>query len=144
MEETGGRVGTPLHPIDAGDQRRFTAFHVACASGHAECVALLLKSGCDTALVCDVGLTGWGLAKDLRRTTVLALQKEHRHQTRRGGGGSVTRSGSKSSKASGRGAEKKAKHSPKGEQGPGAAANAPLLSPGGAEGAVLAGGRIVL
>jgi hypothetical protein len=144
MEETFGRAGAPLHPIDAGDQRCFTAFHVACASGRAECVALLLEAGCDTALVCDVGLTGWELAKDLQRTTVLALQKEHRHLKRGGAGGSVTRSSSKSSKASGsgRGAEKKAKHSSKRERGPGATANEPLLSAG--EGAVLTGGRIVL
>ena len=35
MEETFDRAIAPLHPIDTGDQRRFTAFHVACASGHA-------------------------------------------------------------------------------------------------------------
>ena len=36
-----------------------TAFHLACAGGHVQCVALLLGSGCDTSLRNEDGLTGW-------------------------------------------------------------------------------------
>ena len=39
--------------IDAGDLKRYTPFHVACAGGHAECVMLLVQAGCDTSLRCD-------------------------------------------------------------------------------------------
>ena len=39
--------------IDAGDLKRYTPFHVACAGGHAECVTLLVQAGCDTSLRCD-------------------------------------------------------------------------------------------
>ena len=59
--------------INAGDQRRFTPFAVACAGGHAVCVAVLLEASCDTTLACDTGLTGWELAADLRRAEVVAM-----------------------------------------------------------------------
>jgi hypothetical protein len=44
--------------LDSGDQKRYTALHVAAAGGHTECVALLLKAGCDPALRNEDGLTG--------------------------------------------------------------------------------------
>jgi hypothetical protein len=59
--------------INAGDQRRFTAFHCACAAGHVECVRALLAAGCDTTLRNDVGLSGWELAHELHRASVLTL-----------------------------------------------------------------------
>lgn len=74
-------ANNPSH-IDAGDSRRYTAFHVACAAGHLDCkilfreskpdvsidpglcvpnagARLLRNAGCDTELTNDVGLTGW-------------------------------------------------------------------------------------
>ena len=60
--------------INSGDTRQYTAFATACAGGHAECVSALLEAGCDTQLACDTGLTGWELAKELKRHDVLALQ----------------------------------------------------------------------
>ena len=33
------------HALDAGDGRRYTAYHCACAGGHVECAALLAKHG---------------------------------------------------------------------------------------------------
>jgi len=59
--------------IDAGDKRNFTAFHIACAGGHAEIVRELLEAGCDCDLVNDSGVDGWELAASLRRADVLAL-----------------------------------------------------------------------
>ena len=39
-----------------------TAYHHACANGHAECARLLVKAGCATALASDLGATGWAMA----------------------------------------------------------------------------------
>ena len=61
--------------LDAGDSRNYTAFHVACAGGHVECVKALCQAGCDTEVVNDVGLTGWELAAQLQRTKINALDK---------------------------------------------------------------------
>ena len=69
----GGWVVSKL--LDAGDSRNYTAFHVACAGGHVECVRLLCQAGCDTEVVNDVGLTGWELAAQLQRTKINALDK---------------------------------------------------------------------
>ena len=41
--------------LDQGDRRGFTAYHHACANGHAAVVKALLKAGCDTAAVNDSG-----------------------------------------------------------------------------------------
>lgn len=67
--EAGGSVD-----INSGDSRQYTPFAAACAGGHADCVSALLEAGCDTQLACDTGLTGWELAKELKRQEVLALQ----------------------------------------------------------------------
>ena len=61
--------------ISAGDKRQYTAFHIACAGGHAACARLLLDAQCDPTLLNDAGLTAWQLAKSLHRTEVLALQR---------------------------------------------------------------------
>jgi hypothetical protein len=61
--------------VDAPDTRGFTAFHVACAGGHAECVVALCKAGSRTDIKNDVGLTGWELAGELHRKEVLALDR---------------------------------------------------------------------
>jgi ankyrin repeat protein len=60
--------------INSGDSRQYTPFAAACAGGHVDCVSALLEAGCDTQLACDTGLTGWELARDLKRHEVLALQ----------------------------------------------------------------------
>lgn len=69
-------LGSPKTAVtlNAGDNRQYTAFHVACASGDAQCVSALLRSGVDTELCCDNGRTGWELAEQLKRTSVLALR----------------------------------------------------------------------
>ena len=59
--------------LNAGDERRYTPFTVACASGHAGCVKLLLHVGADAALRNDVGLTGQELAQQMQRLEVLAV-----------------------------------------------------------------------
>ena len=59
--------------LDGGDKRCYTAFHVACAGGHADCAEALLDAGCDGLRLNDCGLTGWSLAVQLRRSEVLAL-----------------------------------------------------------------------
>ena len=59
--------------LDAGDERRYTPFAVACSGGHVECVQLLITAGCDTSLACDTDLTGAELAHQLRRSHVTDL-----------------------------------------------------------------------
>eukprot|EP01047_Picozoa_sp_COSAG01_P061940 COSAG01_NODE_7800_length_3052_cov_2.179478_2_plen_299_part_00 len=59
--------------LNGGDKRRYTAFHVACAGGHAQCASLLLEAGCDGLLLNEAGKSGWGLALELKRTEILAL-----------------------------------------------------------------------
>jgi hypothetical protein len=59
--------------LNGGDKRRYTAFHVACAGGHAQCASLLLEAGCDGLLLNEAGKSGWGLALELKRTDILAL-----------------------------------------------------------------------
>eukprot|EP01048_Picozoa_sp_COSAG05_P000710 COSAG05_NODE_20_length_33177_cov_336.302639_27_plen_293_part_00 len=63
------------HGVDGGDARGWTAYHLACASGHTEAVlALVTAGGCRTELrtaktaadggdVAEKGLTGWALAR---------------------------------------------------------------------------------
>ena len=79
--------------LDQGDRRGFTAYHHACANGHAAVVKALLKAGCDTAAVNDSGRcahtccvlllpadtarparsTGWALAREMKRAEVQEL-----------------------------------------------------------------------
>lgn len=67
---------TKCPPIDDGDTRRYTPFHVACAGGHVGAARLLRNYGADTSLTNDQGLTAWELAEHLRRLEVVALQQE--------------------------------------------------------------------
>jgi hypothetical protein len=60
--------------VDDGDPKRWTAFHVACANGDAQFVALLLDAKCNVGLRNQEGLTGWELASQLGHWQVLALQ----------------------------------------------------------------------
>lgn len=60
--------------INQGDPHSWTAFHVACAGGHASCVQLLLEAGCDEWLLNEAQNTGWDLAEQLKRSAVLALR----------------------------------------------------------------------
>ena len=62
--------------INAGDHRRYTAFHVACAGGHAQCAQLLVDEGCDTKLHNGAGLTAWALARELKRASILSLHQQ--------------------------------------------------------------------
>jgi hypothetical protein len=59
--------------IDLGDKRGFTAYHHACANGHADAVKALLKAGCNTAKLNDGGRTGWDLAQEMGRSDVTEL-----------------------------------------------------------------------
>lgn len=63
-----------LAALNDGDGRRYTAFAVACAGGHTQCVVELLRVGCDTKLCEEKGLSGWELAAQLHRHAVLALR----------------------------------------------------------------------
>ena len=66
--------GAAVAALNSGDERRYTAFHIACAGGQVDCVRLLLEAGCDTALCNHCELTGWELAQQLHRGEVLALR----------------------------------------------------------------------
>ena len=72
------------HALDAGDGRRYTAYHCACAGGHVECARLLAEAGCDTRLLNDVGLTARQLAAQLKRTAVVAMEPSPASPTRQG------------------------------------------------------------
>ena len=64
-------------PLDEGDSRRWTAFHVACTGGRVECVRLLLQSQqCDLELRNEEGITGWELAAQMKRAEVLAARAD--------------------------------------------------------------------
>ena len=66
---------TRSHGVDGGDARGWTAYHLACASGHTEAVlALVTAGGCRTELrtaktaaeggdVAEKGLSGWAVAR---------------------------------------------------------------------------------
>ena len=88
--------GPAVAALNAGDERRCTAFHIACAGGHVDCVRMLLEAGCDTALCNYSGLTGWELAEQLHRSEVLALRGPD--TTASLTGGSVSSGGSRSKK----------------------------------------------
>eukprot|EP01045_Picozoa_sp_COSAG04_P009649 COSAG04_NODE_566_length_12556_cov_6.540018_3_plen_372_part_00 len=77
---SGGRAGTAgsaassaaLGTLDGGDPSGRTAFHLACAAGHRECVRALVQAGCRTELVDAEGRTGWEWAlAPLRQREVL-------------------------------------------------------------------------
>ena len=53
--------------LDLGDKRGFTAYHHACANGHADVVKALLKAGANSAMMNDGGRTGWDLAHQMGR-----------------------------------------------------------------------------
>ena len=59
--------------LDQGDRRGFTAYHHACANGHADVVKVLLKAGCNSAMLNDSKRTGWDLAQEMGRTNVTEL-----------------------------------------------------------------------
>ena len=69
--------------VDGPDTRGYTAFHVACAGGHADCVVALCQAGADTELKNDVGLRGWELAAQLHRAEVLGLDRAGLEQVAR-------------------------------------------------------------
>ena len=69
--------------VDGPDTRGFTAFHVACAGGHADCVVALCQAGADIELKNDVGLRGWELAAQLHRAEVLGLDRAGLEQVAR-------------------------------------------------------------
>ena len=52
-------AGRPLGSLDAADPSGRTAFHLACGSGHRECVRVLVLAGCSTSLLDTAGQTGW-------------------------------------------------------------------------------------
>jgi hypothetical protein len=59
--------------LDGGDAKRWTAFHVACGSGHAACATLLLRGkACDPALRNEDGMTGLELARQMGHASVVA------------------------------------------------------------------------
>lgn len=71
----GGGGGTPSRSatLDAGDERRWTALHVACASGHLSCASLLLEAGCDASLRDGAGLTALEVAKACKHAHIATL-----------------------------------------------------------------------
>eukprot|EP01052_Picozoa_sp_SAG31_P075063 SAG31_NODE_34213_length_335_cov_0.966102_2_plen_53_part_01 len=44
--------------LEARDKGGYTAFLVACAKGHAECIVALAEAGCDMAATDSLGGTG--------------------------------------------------------------------------------------
>ena len=74
LQSTLARDATAV-TVDAPDSRGYTAFHVACAGGHADCVVALAEAGALTTLANDVGLTGWELAAQLQRTEIAGLDR---------------------------------------------------------------------
>ena len=62
--------------MDAQDSRGYSAYHHACANGHAGAVQALVHAGCNTQLANDFHLTGWRLALSLRKDDVLTTLAE--------------------------------------------------------------------
>jgi hypothetical protein len=60
-------------PLDSGDARGHSAFHLACAGGHADCVKVLVKAGAETNALNDGGSSGWELARRGCKHEVLQL-----------------------------------------------------------------------
>ena len=59
--------------VDVVGVEEGTAFHCACFNGHAECVAVLVKAGCDTTLRDNDGETGRQIAERHGHAAVLSL-----------------------------------------------------------------------
>ena len=83
--------------MDAADTRSYTAYHHACAGGHAKCVALLVLAGCNTACVTDANKTGWELAVETHKTEVVSTLTKLSEMTTQG------KKPARSSKSSGKG-----------------------------------------
>lgn len=62
--------------MDSQDNRGYSAYHHACANGHAAAVQALVHAGCNTQLANDFHLTGWRLAISLRKDDVLTTLSE--------------------------------------------------------------------
>lgn len=74
----GGSTGTGSHDgLDGGDERKWTALHLACAAGHHACVELLLEAGCDTSLRDEQGLTALEVTEQLQRAPIVPLLTKH-------------------------------------------------------------------
>ena len=67
--------------VNQGDKHCYTPFCVACSGGHAECALELIQAGCNIQLLTDTGHTGFELASELKRTSVLALHPKVNLQT---------------------------------------------------------------
>ena len=72
----------PIGTLDAADPSGRTAFHLACGSGHRECVRVLVLAGCSTSLLDTDGQTGWQWAsqppaqpKVLKELTAMAKRQ---------------------------------------------------------------------
>ncbi len=66
----------PRQLMDAQDSRGYSAYHHACANGHAGAVQALVHAGCNTQLANDFHLTGWRLALSLKKENVLTTLGE--------------------------------------------------------------------
>lgn len=66
----------PRQLMDAQDSRGYSAYHHACANGHAGAVQALVHAGCNTQLANDFHLTGWRLALSLKKDDVLTTLSE--------------------------------------------------------------------
>ena len=62
--------------LDSQDNRGYSAYHHACANGHAAVVEALVHAGCNTQLANDFHLTGWRLARSLKKETVMRALDE--------------------------------------------------------------------
>ena len=82
LRRTLNNRGVGCEDINAGDNRRYTAFHVACAGNHVECVQELIQAGCDTTLLNEGGLAGGDLARQLKRTAVWVVLQQQQQITK--------------------------------------------------------------
>eukprot|EP01043_Picozoa_sp_COSAG02_P052823 COSAG02_NODE_5750_length_4068_cov_1.970522_2_plen_536_part_00 len=77
VAEVEGILDTaPRQLMDAQDSRGYSAYHHACANGHAGAVQALVHAGCNTQLANDFHLTGWRLALSLKKEDVLTTLGE--------------------------------------------------------------------
>lgn len=68
--------GATRQLMDSQDNRGYSAYHHACANGHAAAVQSLVHAGCNTQLANDFHLTGWRLALSLQKADVLTTLGE--------------------------------------------------------------------
>ena len=71
-EERSSLTGLGGAELEARDEDGRTAFFYACDKGDAECIALLVRAGCDTAAKNDHGYTG--LMNAVRSKNAAAVQ----------------------------------------------------------------------